>query len=46
MTAHALSGDQETALAAGCDEYHTKPVDFPRLLSQIEAILKKGTATS
>jgi CheY-like chemotaxis protein len=46
MTAHALAGDQETALAAGCDEYHTKPVDFPRLLGQIETILKKGPAAS
>jgi len=46
MTAHALSGDHETALAAGCDEYHTKPVDFPRLLGQIETILKKGPAAS
>ena len=34
----------ETALAAGCDDYHTKPVDFPKLLGQIEAILKKGQA--
>jgi two-component system cell cycle response regulator DivK len=39
MTAHAIAGDQERALQAGCDDYHAKPVDFPRLLTQIEALL-------
>ena len=39
MTAHAIAGDQERALQAGCDDYHAKPVEFPRLLTQIEALL-------
>ena len=44
LTAHALAGDEEKALAAGCNDYHTKPVDFARLMSQIEAILDKKPA--
>lgn len=40
LTAHALIGDREESIAAGCDEYEPKPVDFPRLLGKIEQLLK------
>lgn len=45
LTAHALAGDRAKSLEAGCDEYETKPVDFPRLLEKIETFLNKGIAT-
>jgi two-component system cell cycle response regulator DivK len=41
ITAHAMAGDKERAFEAGCDEYDTKPVDFPRLLVKIETLLQR-----
>lgn len=44
LTAHAMSGDRERALAAGCDDFDTKPVELPRLLEKVRALLPKGKA--
>ena len=42
LTAHTLSNDRDTALAVGCDDFDTKPIDLPRLLQKIETLLNRG----
>lgn len=44
LSAHAMSGDRDKAVEAGCDDYDTKPVELDRLLKKIEALLPSPTA--
>ena len=45
LTAHAMAGDREKAIEAGCDDYDTKPIELPRLLAKMEALMGEKKAT-
>ena len=45
LTAHAMPGSREKALAVGCDDFDTKPVDFERLMQKINRLLSKKSVT-
>ncbi|MFN2384679.1 MAG: response regulator [Thermoanaerobaculia bacterium] len=42
LTAHAMEADQKNALTAGCDDFDTKPIEWPRLLSKIQGLLQRS----
>jgi CheY-like chemotaxis protein len=44
LTAYAMSGDRERALQAGCTDYHAKPLEFDKLITQIETLLYQRSA--
>jgi CheY-like chemotaxis protein len=44
LTAHAMAADKDKAIAAGCDDYDTKPIELPRLLEKISELLRKSAA--
>ena len=44
LTAHAMAGDREKAIAAGCDDFDTKPVEMPRLLDKIQTLVKRAAS--
>ena len=45
LTANAMTGDKEKAMAAGCDDFDTKPVELPRLLGKIQALVPREQAS-
>jgi len=45
LTANAMTGDKEKAIAAGCDDFDTKPIDMPRLLGKIQALTPKAPSS-
>src|SRR5690242_18606635 len=44
LTAHAMAGERDAALEAGCDDFDSKPIELPRLLEKIERLLARGRA--